>query len=65
MLNRENVEAYALHMAEDDGDVDMEFPALDPREPMSKFGFAKLALVSKPQAVRKEPHTTPAIDVTM
>ena len=44
---QENLEAYAVHIAEDDGEVDMDFPALDSREPMSKFGFAKLALVEK------------------
>ncbi|XP_033732497.1 LOW QUALITY PROTEIN: target of rapamycin complex 2 subunit MAPKAP1-like [Pecten maximus] len=43
----ENIEMYSLHIAEDDGEVDMDFPSLDPREPVSKFGFAKLALVEK------------------
>lgn len=43
----ENNELYSLHIAEDDGEVDMDFPSLDPREPVSKFGFAKLALVEK------------------
>ena len=41
------VDAYALHIAEDDGQVDVDFPALDNREPISKFGFAKLALVQR------------------
>jgi len=44
---RPNIEAYALHIAEDDGEVDMDFPALDNREPISKFGFSKLALVER------------------
>jgi hypothetical protein len=52
-------------MAEDDGDVDMDFPALDPKEPMSKFGFAKLALVPKPQLVRRESQKKPVIDITV
>lgn len=42
-----NIEAYTLHIAEDDGEVDMDFPALDNREPISKFGFSKLALVER------------------
>lgn len=45
---RENVEAYTLNMVEDDGEVDLDFPPLDNREPISKFGFTKLALVEKP-----------------
>ena len=38
---------YCLHIAEDDGEVDTDFPSLDSREPVSKFGFTKLALVEK------------------
>lgn len=38
---------YCLHIAEDDGEVDTDFPSLDNREPVSKFGFSKLALVEK------------------
>ena len=44
---RENPEAYLLHMVEDDGEVDIDFPPLDVREPISKFGFAKLSLVER------------------
>jgi len=44
---RENVETYCLHIAEDDGEVDTDFPSLDSKEPVSKFGFTKLALVEK------------------
>ena len=36
---------YRLHIAEDDGEVDSDFPCLDIREPVSKFGFCKLALM--------------------
>lgn len=43
----ENIEMYCLHIAEDDGEVDTDFPSLDNREPVSKFGFSKLALVEK------------------
>lgn len=52
-------------MAEDDGEVDMDFPALDSKEPMSKFGFAKLALVSKPEVIQKGPQAKPSIDITV
>ncbi|XP_069097866.1 target of rapamycin complex 2 subunit MAPKAP1 isoform X2 [Pleurodeles waltl] len=43
----ENVDAYCLHIAEDDGEVDTDFPPLDSNEPMHKFGFSTLALVEK------------------
>ena len=32
-------------IAEEDGEVDTDFPALDNREAISKFGFNTLALV--------------------
>ncbi|RXM94803.1 Target of rapamycin complex 2 subunit MAPKAP1 [Acipenser ruthenus] len=41
----ENVNAYCLHIAEDDGEVDTDFPPLDSNEPIHKFGFSTLALV--------------------
>lgn len=44
---QENVDMYCLHIAEDDGEVDADFPSLDSKEPVSKFGFTKLALVEK------------------
>lgn len=44
---KENVEYYSLHIAEDDGEVDLDFPHLDPKELISKFGFTVLALVEK------------------
>uniref|UniRef100_A0A3Q2D185 Target of rapamycin complex 2 subunit MAPKAP1 n=1 Tax=Cyprinodon variegatus TaxID=28743 RepID=A0A3Q2D185_CYPVA len=43
----ENVDAYCLHIAEDDGEVDTDFPPLDSNEPIHKFGFSTLALVEK------------------
>ena len=43
----ENPDMYCLHIAEDDGEVDTDFPSLDSKEPVSKFGFTKLALVEK------------------
>ncbi|XP_061703615.1 target of rapamycin complex 2 subunit MAPKAP1 isoform X3 [Syngnathoides biaculeatus] len=43
----EDVSAYCLHIAEDDGEVDTDFPPLDSNEPIHKFGFSTLALVEK------------------
>lgn len=43
----EATDLYALHIAEDDGEVDLDFPALDSREPIAKFDFARLALVER------------------
>uniref|UniRef100_A0A6I8PRI1 Target of rapamycin complex 2 subunit MAPKAP1 n=1 Tax=Ornithorhynchus anatinus TaxID=9258 RepID=A0A6I8PRI1_ORNAN len=43
----DNVSAYCLHIAEDDGEVDTDFPPLDSNEPIHKFGFNTLALVEK------------------
>lgn len=46
-FHSENVNAYCLHIAEDDGEVDTDFPPLDSNEPIHKFGFSTLALVEK------------------
>lgn len=43
----DSVNAYCLHIAEDDGEVDTDFPPLDCNEPIHKFGFSTLALVEK------------------
>ncbi len=52
-----------MHIAEDDGEVDMDFPALDNKEPLSKFGFGKLALVQKeiPETLSKTEETVTAV----
>lgn len=47
LVYSENVNAYCLHIAEDDGEVDTDFPPLDSNEPIHKFGFSTLALVEK------------------
>ena len=60
---RENLDLFALHIAEDDGEVDMDFPKLDKREPISKFGFGKLALVEKEGSKSNDPKSS--IVVTM
>jgi len=39
------VDAYSLHIMEDDGEIDSDFPPLESREPVSKFGFDQLGLV--------------------
>ncbi|XP_063865482.1 target of rapamycin complex 2 subunit MAPKAP1-like isoform X1 [Scylla paramamosain] len=44
---RGGVEHYALHIAEEDGQVDWDFQALRPRDIIEKFGFNVLALVEK------------------
>ncbi|XP_030063280.1 target of rapamycin complex 2 subunit MAPKAP1 isoform X2 [Microcaecilia unicolor] len=43
----ESVGVYCLHIAEDDGEVDTDFPPLDSSEPIHKFGFSTLTLVEK------------------
>lgn len=47
---RGGVEHYALHIAEEDGQVDWDFQALRPRDVIEKFGFNVLALVEKKSA---------------
>ena len=42
-----SVNYYCLRIAEENGDVDPDFPSLNPREPVGKFGFPILALVEK------------------
>jgi hypothetical protein len=46
-LFRDSVDHYGLYIAEDDGEVDWDFPCLDPRETVGKFGFNYLALVER------------------
>lgn len=41
------MEHYALHIAEEDGQVDWDFQALPSRDQFEKFGFNVLALVEK------------------
>lgn len=47
IFRRDNVSNYSLYIAEDDGDVDWDFPCLDSREVISKFGFSYLAIVDR------------------
>ncbi|KAL5011995.1 hypothetical protein ScPMuIL_010546 [Solemya velum] len=63
-LLNENREMYCLRIAEDDGEVDIDFPSLDNREPLSKFGFNKLALVER-EAPPSSPKTSPVVTVNI
>ncbi|CAL1529769.1 unnamed protein product [Lymnaea stagnalis] len=40
------VNKFSLHMAEDDGEIDTDFPPIIPTDPVSKYGFTKFALVA-------------------
>ena len=42
---RDDITNYGLYITEDDGEVDWDFPCLDPRETIAKFEFTTLALV--------------------
>lgn len=46
-----------MYIAEDDGEVDWDFPCLDPTEVISKFEFATLGLVEM-KASDKARHNT-------
>ncbi|XP_061406668.1 target of rapamycin complex 2 subunit MAPKAP1 isoform X1 [Lethenteron reissneri] len=50
---KNSMETYCLHIAEDDGEVDADFPPLDATEPIHKFGFSTLALVEKYTALEQ------------
>ena len=39
---RPEADSYLLYMAEQDGSIDVEFPALDMAEPLTKYGFELL-----------------------
>ncbi|KAL3186033.1 hypothetical protein MRX96_028162 [Rhipicephalus microplus] len=41
---RPSVSQYCLRIAEESGEIDEDFPPLDPREPVTKFEFPYLAL---------------------
>uniref|UniRef100_H2YZ13 Target of rapamycin complex 2 subunit MAPKAP1 n=1 Tax=Ciona savignyi TaxID=51511 RepID=H2YZ13_CIOSA len=46
-LKRSDVQGFTLNIAEDDGEVDYGFPALENNEPVVKFSFPTLALIEK------------------
>lgn len=45
MMFSGSVSKFALYIAEDDGSADADFPSLESKEIVSKFGFTSLALV--------------------
>ncbi|KAL9706300.1 hypothetical protein quinque_009818 [Culex quinquefasciatus] len=46
-VSLKSVKHYGLFMSEEDGEIDLDFPALDVREPCSKFCFTHLALAER------------------
>ncbi|KAJ8680845.1 hypothetical protein QAD02_016632 [Eretmocerus hayati] len=42
---QEDISMYGLYITEDDGEVDWDFPCLDPHETIAKFEFTTLGLV--------------------
>ncbi|KAJ8920546.1 hypothetical protein NQ315_005415 [Exocentrus adspersus] len=44
-VNLKSVSNYGLFICEEDGEVDRDFPCLDPKECVAKFGFVCLGLV--------------------
>lgn len=44
---QDDINCYCLMIAEDNGEVDPDFPSLNPKEPLSKFNFPSLALTEK------------------
>lgn len=61
---RKEINKYGLYIAEDDGEVDWDFPCLDPREKIGKFEFSALGLVEMrlSDRLRHEP-TGPVLPV--
>lgn len=56
---------YALFIAEDDGSPDSDFPCLEPKEVVGKFGFTSLALVRSkhpPKETKQDHETTKTTD---
>ncbi|XP_013789435.1 target of rapamycin complex 2 subunit MAPKAP1-like [Limulus polyphemus] len=57
-----NVGYYCLKIAEENGEVDEDFPSLNPNEPVSKFDFPVLALVEQEKEDDAEPVITVHIE---
>jgi len=58
-----DVKAYSLHISEEDGELDLDFPALDDKELMSKFGFNHLAVVEKHKATKQPVLSKSSVEV--
>lgn len=60
LLHSEDISKYGLYITEDDGEVDWDFPCLDPRETIAKFEFTSLGLVEmKPSDRARHEITSP------
>lgn len=58
---KEDISQYGLYITEDDGEVDWDFPCLDPRETISKFEFTTLGLVEMKPSDKARHDTTKTI----
>jgi hypothetical protein len=47
LLKNETTDGFSLYIADDDGEVELEWEPLDSREPIYKYDFTSLALVEK------------------
>ncbi|XP_043500457.1 target of rapamycin complex 2 subunit MAPKAP1 [Polistes fuscatus] len=54
---KEDITKYGLYITEDDGEVDWDFPCLDPGEVISKFEFTTLGLVEMKPSDRARHNT--------
>ncbi|CAG9865287.1 unnamed protein product [Phyllotreta striolata] len=52
VANMKDVNHYGLYITEEDGEVDSDFPCLDYKEPISKYGFACLGLVEHKEGMK-------------
>ncbi|KAF7400602.1 stress-activated map kinase-interacting protein 1 [Vespula maculifrons] len=59
---KEDITKYGLYITEDDGEVDWDFPCLDPREVISKFEFTTLGLVEMKPSDRARHNTIKHIE---
>ncbi|XP_024941627.1 target of rapamycin complex 2 subunit MAPKAP1 isoform X2 [Cephus cinctus] len=60
---KEDITKYGLYITEDDGEVDWDFPCLDPRETISKFEFTTLGLVEMKPSDRARHNTIIPIEI--
>lgn len=60
---KNDVKSFCLQIAEDDGEVDLDFPALDNNEAITKFGFNCLALVQKDASPAKPTTSKPSSEI--
>lgn len=51
----DSIKKYGLYMVEEDGEIDKDFPALEPNEPCGKFCFTYLALIIKKTEKKDSP----------